>query len=183
MRYDITTGILDSDGKGKSGRGTIYWTEVRDKSLPWDQWENRDIHNTIQTTEQGFVLVSANPPLVERFEYGLLDILEKKFDLKAAIAQYEAENTVLEHQAQAAEAAEKKAKREEREASVKSDPVMDAILDTVIAQGTKAVTEYKAGKEKALNALVGMVIGQLKKQGLDADAFTINRLLRQKIDK
>lgn len=64
---------------------------------------------------------------------------------------------------------------------VSFDPRLDTIATDVIARSEKAVNEYKSGKEKALNSLVGMVIGGAKKEGIPADATTINALLKQKL--
>ena len=47
---------------------------------------------------------------------------------------------------------------------------LQAIVDSVIAANAKSVDEYRAGKEKAFNALVGQVMKASKGQANPAQA-------------
>ena len=55
---------------------------------------------------------------------------------------------------------------------------LDAILDEVIAKNQKNVDEYRAGKEKALNGLVGQV---MKASGGKANPAQVTDLLKAKL--
>ena len=55
---------------------------------------------------------------------------------------------------------------------------MEKIIDADIANNPKNVEEFKAGKEKALNGLVGQVMKASKGK---ANPGQVNQLLRQKL--
>ena len=55
---------------------------------------------------------------------------------------------------------------------------LDAILDAVIAANAKNVEEFRAGKEKAFNALVGQAMKASKGK---ANPQQVNDLLRKKL--
>ncbi|WKB51095.1 Asp-tRNA(Asn)/Glu-tRNA(Gln) amidotransferase subunit GatB [Eleftheria terrae] len=55
---------------------------------------------------------------------------------------------------------------------------LDAMLDDVLAANTKSVEEFRAGKEKAFNALVGQAMKATKGK---ADPAVVNELLRKKL--
>jgi aspartyl-tRNA(Asn)/glutamyl-tRNA(Gln) amidotransferase subunit B len=55
---------------------------------------------------------------------------------------------------------------------------LERIVDAVIAANQKSVDEFRAGKEKAFNALVGQA---MKASGGKADPAEIGRLLRKKL--
>ena len=55
---------------------------------------------------------------------------------------------------------------------------LDKILDEVIAKNAKNVEEYRGGKEKALNALVGQV---MKASGGKANPAQVTELLKAKL--
>ncbi len=55
---------------------------------------------------------------------------------------------------------------------------LDKILDEVIARNAKNVEEYRAGKEKALNGLVGQV---MKASGGKANPAQVTDLLKAKL--
>ena len=55
---------------------------------------------------------------------------------------------------------------------------LEAIVDEVIAANAKNVTEFKAGNEKALNALVGQIMKASKGK---ANPQQVNDLLRSKL--
>ena len=55
---------------------------------------------------------------------------------------------------------------------------LDKILDEVIAKNAKNVEEYRGGKEKALNGLVGQV---MKASGGKANPAQVTELLKAKL--
>ena len=59
MSYTISSGIVDNDDKGKTGRGTVHWLTVSD-----------------------------GPNVLERHEWGLLEELAGKFNKQAIITKY-----------------------------------------------------------------------------------------------
>lgn len=149
MTFSFTTGILDNDPKGETGIGTIFYMDI-----------NLGGHIT-------------------RHTWGLLEELSGKVRPRDWVQPYiDAQNKIrAELEAQAA--VQKEAAMKAREDSVVEDPAVVAIIKDVIAAETKTVEQYKSGKEKALNALVGKVIGQIKQRNLSyADgAFGISKLL------
>lgn len=152
MNLVIAHGVVDNDPKGTTGVGTIFWLEIR-----------------------------VDAEVKERHEYGLLEQLDGRFNVAAITKPYiVARDIALEEQA-AKEAEEKRAEKEARAASVKIDDTLQQLIDEVIAGDPKAVEQFKAGKEKALNALVGKVIGELKKQGQEANAFAITTTMKKKL--
>jgi hypothetical protein len=72
-----------------------------------------------------------------------------------------------------------KAQRTNQELDV--DPVLLEIVVKIIAEQQKAIDQFKSGKDKALNAVVGQIIGQCKKNNISADASTITALLKEQI--
>jgi aspartyl-tRNA(Asn)/glutamyl-tRNA(Gln) amidotransferase subunit B len=55
---------------------------------------------------------------------------------------------------------------------------LEAIVEQVITANPKSVEEFRAGKDKAFNALVGQV---MKASGGKADPAQVNELLRRKL--
>ena len=55
---------------------------------------------------------------------------------------------------------------------------LEAIVDEVLAANAKSVDEYRAGKEKAFNALVGQV---MKASQGKANPAQVNELLKKKL--
>ena len=55
---------------------------------------------------------------------------------------------------------------------------LEAIIDTVLAANPKSVDEYRAGKEKAFNALVGQVMKASQGKANPAQA---NELLKKRL--
>jgi aspartyl-tRNA(Asn)/glutamyl-tRNA(Gln) amidotransferase subunit B len=55
---------------------------------------------------------------------------------------------------------------------------LEAIVDEVLAANPKSVEEFRAGKEKALNALVGQV---MKASRGKANPTQVNEVLRSKL--
>jgi aspartyl-tRNA(Asn)/glutamyl-tRNA(Gln) amidotransferase subunit B len=150
----ISSGILDGDAKGLSGRGTKFWLEI-------------ELNGTLN-----------------RYEYHLLDVLEKIFDPNPLIDEALAEIKAERDRADAAEKAQKKIELEARKESVVADPELLKILDEAIAQNPKAIAEFKAGKEKALNSVVGAVIKKVREQNMNVvdGAFGITTLLKERLE-
>lgn len=144
-------GVVDCDAKGTTSRGTVFYLEV---------------------TVDG---------VTTRYEWGLLEELNGGFKPDEVLKPYR--EAVKKHAEQQAEedAAAKKAKLAERESEIKVDQQLIDFVDQVISQEQKAVEEVRSGKEKALNSLVGKVIGQVKKAGGSPDAFAISKVLKQRI--
>jgi len=61
---------------------------------------------------------------------------------------------------------------------VTDSSAIEAMVDEVIAANPKSVEEYRAGKEKALNALVGQV---MKASGGKANPAQVNELMRRRL--
>ena len=55
---------------------------------------------------------------------------------------------------------------------------MEAIIDKVLAANQKSVEEFRSGKEKAFNALVGQI---MKASQGKANPGQVNELLRKKL--
>lgn len=72
-----------------------------------------------------------------------------------------------------------KAARATEEVTV--DPALQKLIEEAVASEAKAVEQFKSGKEKALNSVVGKVIGAAKKAGLAADALAINAAIKAHI--
>lgn len=142
------------DNDPKGGRGTRFWM-------------------TVTVGEK-----------TDHYEYTLLDELEGKFNREAIIKPAREEAARLRKELESKEAAEKKAALEQRQAAVSIDPALDTIIDTVISNNSKVVSEYQSGKDKALNSLVGMVIKEVKQKNLPVvDAFTITTALKKKLGR
>lgn len=62
---------------------------------------------------------------------------------------------------------------------ISDETVLQPIVDTVVAGGAKAVAEYKAGKEKALQSLVGQIMAKTKGK---ANPRKVNELLEKTIN-
>ena len=153
MNLYIVRGILDNDPKGTTGVGTIFWLKIF-------------VDNELQLFKS----------------WGLLQELNGEVNPNDFITPYHA--TYKQHLVELAakEEAEKNAALEARKASIQIDPALDALINEAIASDPKAVQQFKAGKEKALNALVGKVIGQLKKQDQSPDAFAITTTMKKKLE-
>jgi aspartyl-tRNA(Asn)/glutamyl-tRNA(Gln) amidotransferase subunit B len=62
-----------------------------------------------------------------------------------------------------------------------SDPdSIEKLVDDVLATNAAIVAEYKAGKEKAFNALVGKVMAATKG---NANPAQVNAILKQRLDR
>jgi hypothetical protein len=150
--FEICNGIFDNDPKGRKWgvgaiydpTGTLYWLEIR----------KRDV-------------------VIERWEYSLLEVLEGSFDPESIKRKYFDENLRILDMREEKRVAEQKRIHEERIANIKDDPILVEVVRKVVREELKIVADYQKGNEKALNALVGKVIGMYKKIG---DADTVNML-------
>ncbi len=61
---------------------------------------------------------------------------------------------------------------------ISDEAVLQPIVDAVVAAGTKAVAEYQAGKEKALQSLVGQIMAKTKGK---ANPRKVNELLEKAV--
>ena len=157
MRTTFRTGILNNDPKGETGRGTQHWFEIH--------------------------VVKDGKTSTERHEYFIMDVIEKKFDVESIKRPYLEKQRAYDqdldkHQKEAKQAAEV-----ERKESVKSNPELDEIIDAAILANEKSVAEFRGGKEKALNAIVGFVMKEIKSRSIVVvdPAFTVSTLLKQRL--
>jgi aspartyl-tRNA(Asn)/glutamyl-tRNA(Gln) amidotransferase subunit B len=65
------------------------------------------------------------------------------------------------------------------------DPAIERMTDEIIAANGKVVDDVKAGKERALNSLVGQMMGRIKKENITfpAGAAGVSEILKKKIDE
>lgn len=152
MSLLIKRSVVDNDPKGETGVGTIFRLEI-----------------------------CANGVLVLQRDYGLIEYLDGRFKLDEVTKPYIEAHLLQLQKLELAEAEAKKAQKQARIASVKVDDALEKLIDTVLADDVRVVEQYRSGKEKALNALVGKVIVQLKKQGQEADAFAITTAMKRKL--
>lgn len=157
MRTSFISGILDNDPKGLTGRGTQYWFEVR--------------------------VLENDKETIDRHEYFLLDVLENKIDLAAIKSPYLERQRAYDKDEENKSKALKVKEEAKRKDSVKSDPELDLIMNSALEANPKAVEEFKSGKEKALNAIVGFVMKEIKAKNIQVvdPAFTVSTLLKQKL--
>ena len=157
MRTNFRTGILDIDPKGTTGRGTQFWLEIN--------------------------VIEDNKTSTERHEYFLLDILEKKFDIDSIKRPYLERQRIYDQELDKQAKNAKLAAETERKESIKSNPELDTILDSAILANEKSVNEFRSGKEKALNAIVGFVMKEIKSKNIHIvdPAFTVSTLLKQRL--
>lgn len=151
-KFDSIRGVLDSDPKGLSGRGTQFYIRITDNE-GLDQYHN----------------------------WHLLDELEGKFDLIAIkspfVKRVNEEQVLLNRK----EADNKVRKIQDRINNISINIRLEAIISEVIKNNQKTVLEFLNGKEKALNSLIGQIINISKKEKGNYDAFTISTLLRKSL--
>jgi aspartyl-tRNA(Asn)/glutamyl-tRNA(Gln) amidotransferase subunit B len=68
--------------------------------------------------------------------------------------------------------------KEKRLAQISDEPTILRICEETISESPKAVAEFKSGKEKAIGAIVGLV---MKKSKGKANPQLVNRILREKL--
>ena len=64
--------------------------------------------------------------------------------------------------------------------SVSDDATLKPLVDEIVAAKPQAIADFRAGKERALGALVGQV---MKKTGGKADAAIVQKLIRDAMAK
>jgi aspartyl-tRNA(Asn)/glutamyl-tRNA(Gln) amidotransferase subunit B len=62
---------------------------------------------------------------------------------------------------------------------ISDEGAIETLVDAVLAAHPAIVAEYKAGKEKAFNSLVGKVMGATKGK---ANPAQVNAVLKRKLD-
>lgn len=148
------TGILDNDHKGTTGRGTQHYMKI---SL-----------DGVETTHTWF----------------LMDVLEGKVKPNDFSKEYHDWVSSKQKEQQALEAQQKAQAKADREKSI---TVSDSLLSAVEAAienpaNSKALGEFQAGKERAINSVVGFVIKQIKERGeTPPDALAILTAIKKTI--
>ena len=134
--YSLCTGILDNDHEGKTGRGTIFYLEI-----------------------------TRGLEIIERHEYGLLEVVEGRFDRNAITEKYRMANKAAEVETRAKTDAKAVAEKQSRMDSLADDPKLLALVKEAVEANPKVVEQIQAGKEKAGNTLVGWVMTASKAEG------------------
>lgn len=154
MTYTFSSGVLNNDTLGTTGVGTIHWLNVHLKD-----------------------------ELIARHTYGLLSVLNETFNLDTILQEYRNENKILLQESEIRESEKRKAHLIERKAKVIEDPVLMKIITEVASSQQKIISEFNSGKEKALNAVIGMIIKRCKENNIMPDVFNITMLLKEHIKK
>lgn len=142
MRFSIVRGVVDNDHKGNTSRGTIFYMEISESK--------RSAANTYETT------------IIARYEWGLIEELAGKFDPAAVAAPYYADNKLEADETNDAIKDAKKTEKQSRVDNVKADPKLIELINRVIADHPKVLAQFRAGKDRASNALVGVIISEMK---------------------
>ena len=154
MQTTFETRIVDNDPKGENGRGTVFRFTVF-------------VNYVIETL----------------IEYSLLDIVSGKVDLEAIKKPFREDQKEFDTlEAERVKQASNQAK-DKRKASVESNAVLDEIIQKAIDENEKVVVEYKSGKEKSLNALVGIVLKEMKARQVEVkdSAFAVSTILKERL--
>ncbi len=158
MQTTFETRIVDNDPKGLSGRGTVFRFTI-------------------------FVNKSRYHRTEDWIEYSLMDIIENKIDLEGFKQPFkESQKAFDAEETERAKQASNQAK-EQRKASVESNEVLDEIIQKVIDENEKIVVQYRSGKEKSLNALVGLVLKEMKARQVEVkdSAFVVSTILKERL--
>jgi len=148
---DITSGTLDNDPKGESGRGTKFWMEIK---------------------------VDGE---VKRYEYFLKDLLDGTFNKAEILNPFVKLLNEKQKEINEKLEKDKKETLSKRADSVKVPNELGEIIRDVLNSSTKIIEQYKNGNDKVLNSLVGMVLSRAKKMNFDIDAFVVNVALKKSI--
>lgn len=159
MLTTINTRILDNDHKGESGRGTKYQLEISVKSGA-DQYH-------------------------ETHDYFLKDLIEGSINLDQIKRPFKEQQRQFDDQQAQQSKQIKDNEAQERKDSVKSTPELDQLLDEAISANSRACLEYKDGKEKSINVIIGYVMKEIKKRNIKVNdaAFVVSTLLAEKLSK
>ena len=111
--------------------------------------------------------------VVTRYEWGLLEELDGRFNRAEKTAPF---YVALKAEKQATELSAKAEKQASQAArtDVPISAVVRSTIEALILAEPKFVADIKAGKEKALNGLIGRAMAQLKGS---ADALVIKKLI------
>ena len=71
--------------------------------------------------------------------------------------------------------------RKKNKASLSEEALQ--ILRETLLEHSNLVAQFNEGNEKALNALVGKILGNLKKQNIKEDPFDVSLILKDQINK
>lgn len=140
--YTFLSGVVDNDHKGESGVGTIFCLKIF----------NEDV-------------------LEAKHEYGLLDLINNKFDPIEVKKPYQKLNELEEREIKAKAVSLPPLKK------IITNPDGLAIIESIVSTNTKAIVEIKAGKEKALNNLVGKILAAAKQAGTFLEPAAVKDLL------
>jgi aspartyl-tRNA(Asn)/glutamyl-tRNA(Gln) amidotransferase subunit B len=179
--FTYCTGTLDYDTKGTTGGGTKFWLEIQKSNEYLEKNFKSEIIEEHVGNQTLFKATQPTPIVLARYEWFLMDELSGTFNKESILAPFRAlEKEALDlRENQVADG--KKQAQAERLAGVKDDGSIGRLIEEVIAQDTKAVVEFQSGKDKALNALVGKVMGLAKKNHINTDAFSVSELLRKRL--
>jgi hypothetical protein len=167
--FDICTSVIDNDVKGNTGRGTIYKIVVT-KHLPIRHAKPGEIYK-LQAIEYA------------SYEFGLLELIK---DPVAFMKPFKELNIMLDKKRADLELADKKAEKDKKNklaAAVEDDPKLIVLIDEAIAANQKAIAQYIAGNEKALNAVVGKAISLIKAAKILVDSMHIAVLIKRQVAK
>lgn len=152
--YSLLWGVLDNDPKGKSGRGTLFYAKGTVNHIAFYA------------------------------EWGLLDEINRTADYLYWTSIRE---DYLSHCAGILCTETQRLKQEKQD---KLNARLDAvsvskntltIIEQVLSTSDDLISQYKEGKEKALNSLIGKVIKQVKSAGISEEVFNISQTIKQKL--
>ncbi len=155
MRDSYVYGILDHDAKGID-RGTVFYLKaVVDNVEYYREWSIFDETNNTPVFKDVCAI---------RLQY--LTSRERK--------ERERDQSLQDKKEQAMQA-----RLESASVSVE----VDTVIEQAIQDNPQLVEQIKSGAEKAINALVGRILGKLKSANLHANPFDISVVLKEKLAK
>ncbi len=188
-RYDIVTGTDSFDPKGTNGYVFIRYLEIR-KSGEYVEdvitFKSEIVEIILPSGGKGYKATHRTPVIVERHTWKDFEEFNGTIDPVALAKPYHEANKLADAAETAAEAADKKAaKQAKTEALIEkskvagANPELTKAVTDVVAANPEAVSQFKAGKEKAVNALIGQVLKLMPGVG----AAEISILLKQEMSK
>jgi hypothetical protein len=140
----ITTGVVDSDHKGTTGRGTIFWMEI------------------LFGEERHY------------YEWGLLEELNGSFKPDEITKPFKVWAREQQKIQDDSERKTKEDALSKRKSEVSLPGSVIQVINQIVGDNPDIVNQFKSGNVKALNSLVGKVIAITKKNGIACDAFSIS---------
>lgn len=134
--HNLRTGVLDNDHEGKTGRGTIFYLEI-----------------------------TRGLEIIERHEYGLLEVVDGRFDRNAITEKYREADKAAEAEIRAKADAKAIAEKQSRMDSLPNDPKLLALVKEAVEANPGIIKQIHAGRDKASNTLVGWVMNKVKDEG------------------